>query len=331
MYLLSDVEAVIHESGASPRSVRLNVRDLTEASGEFVSRGYIHPNASIEVSLPTLAIGQMLDASGTVTSCAHLRGVEHSISVMFGEAIDLAAVTAVIAEKGEKGTKGGVLSEIRVMLVDGSAISRTFLTNRLRGSKLMVEAVPHAGAAIDAIKCSGHLDAMLIDYELGDETGLEAMVRIRQEHYRGPMVVLTTELNPDLHRELREGGAHAVIVKPANPSLIASAVRESVLGKKVECAAQLLESSKFDCECASKLLSEISHLRDLLRAGTLAPAILESCRSLSGIAPSLGLTLLGRSAERAMLGLEAGLEMSDQCVKTLIEVLDDSFQAVRRT
>lgn len=334
MYKLMNVSATVHEPGASSRPITVHVQDLSATGGRFVTRGYVHPQANVEIQLPTLAIGEWIGAVGSVRSCTHLRGMEHTLAVAFNEAIDVAAVTAVIAEKGEKRTPTGPIRDLSVLLVDARRVDLEMLGQRLGAFQLRVLGVEHAGAAIDLLKTRS-FDVLLMDDELEDESGLAALARIRDGVFLGPVVMLTTSTSVARHREMIEGGASAVLIKPATPLLIAQVLREAVaesgsIGAD-RAVPQILEASLFERGSVSSLLEELGRVSEMIRASHGGEDMIRACRTIAGAAASVGLTLLGRAADRAAVAIECGAGMDNHHIGELSEAIEASAQAIRRS
>lgn len=333
MYKLMNVWATVHEPGSSSRPITVHVQDLSATGGCFVTRGYVHPQASVAIQLPTLAIGECIDAVGSVSGCAHLRGMEHMLAVVFNEAIDVAAVTAVIAEKGEKRSPSGPLGELSVLLVDAQSVDRELLGQRLGAFQLCVVDAAHAGAAIDLLK-TRRFDVLLMDEELEDESGLDALTRIRDGIFLGPVVMLTTSTSVVRHREMIERGASVVLIKPATPLLIAQVLREVVTeGGSIgvdRALPQILEASLFERASVASLLEEMGRVREMIRASHGREKMIRACRTIAGAAASVGLTLLGRAADRAAVALECGVTMDSRHICELDAAIEASAGAIRR-
>ena len=118
----------------------------------------------------------------------------------------------------------------KIVIIDDSATVR-----RQVGSAL-VEAgyeVVEAHDGVDGLsKIESHADAALVvcDVNMPNLNGLDMLVRLRAEQpgAQMPIIMLTTEAQPDLLRRAKEAGAKGWIVKPFKPDLFVAAVRKLV-------------------------------------------------------------------------------------------------------
>jgi len=62
---------------------------------------------------------------------------------------------------------------------------------------------------------------ILLDYDLGRETGVEIMGRIRAANVDTPIVFLTGKNRPEEHQRFLDAGAAGVLNKPFDPMSIA--------------------------------------------------------------------------------------------------------------
>jgi DNA-binding NarL/FixJ family response regulator len=103
--------------------------------------------------------------------------------------------------------RGRILSRVRVLIIDNSAAVRQRLLDLIRdcsGIERIWQAADATGAL--AIARAQPLDVALVDLALGQESGLDLILKLRVEQARLVLIVLTNS-STDAHREecLRRG------------------------------------------------------------------------------------------------------------------------------
>ena len=116
----------------------------------------------------------------------------------------------------------------RILLAEDDPVSRAFLAEALRRLGCAADVVEDGDAASLAAGSSPY-DALILDQHL---PGLHGEQVLRIERARGgpnrttPAIATTAELDPGLHRRLREAGFAEVLLKP----LAATRLREALRG-----------------------------------------------------------------------------------------------------
>lgn len=116
----------------------------------------------------------------------------------------------------------------KVIVVDDSSTARQQVTDALRGAGYQVieavdgqEGVTQVGAHPDA-------KMILCDVNMPRMNGLEMLKAVKGAGQNAGMkfLMITTEAQPALVREAKEGGASGWIIKPFKPELLLAAVRK---------------------------------------------------------------------------------------------------------
>jgi DNA-binding NarL/FixJ family response regulator len=179
---------------------------------------------------------------------------------------------------------------IRVLVVDDHAVVREGLRSFLE----LQEGIEIAGEAEDgqeAVSAAERLrpDVVLMDLVMPKVDGLEAMRALRERLPRTRVIVLTSFLDEDKLLPALRAGAAGYLLKNAQPSEVARAVRAAHAGEAV-----------LDPVVAAQLVETLSEGEDPL--DTLTPREREV------------LELIGRGFANKRIALE--LDVSEKTVKT---------------
>jgi two-component system, chemotaxis family, chemotaxis protein CheY len=118
----------------------------------------------------------------------------------------------------------------KILVVDDSRTARQQVRNALSSSAYeLIEAVDGNDGLS---KIASHLDAALIvcDVNMPHLNGLDMLraLRVAQPGAQIPIVMLTTEAQPELLQQAKQAGVRGWIVKPFKPDLFLAAVRKIV-------------------------------------------------------------------------------------------------------
>lgn len=118
----------------------------------------------------------------------------------------------------------------KILTVDDSVSMRALIAQTLREAG---HEVHEACDGVDALKkASGQkLDLLISDVNMPNMDGLTLIKTLRQEpaHKFTPILVLTTEVDPEKKKVAKEAGATGWIVKPFNPDQLLATIKK-VLG-----------------------------------------------------------------------------------------------------
>ena len=115
----------------------------------------------------------------------------------------------------------------KVIVIDDSRTARQQVASTLVGAGFqVVEAVDgHDGLA----KIASHRDASLVicDVNMPNMNGLEVLAKIHETEpdLQTPIIMLTTEAQPELLQQAKRAGAKGWIVKPFRPEMLVAAAR----------------------------------------------------------------------------------------------------------
>jgi DNA-binding NarL/FixJ family response regulator len=121
---------------------------------------------------------------------------------------------------------------IRLLLIDDHALFREGLA-RLLASEPDFEMATPCASVDEALRVlqTTEVDLILLDYDLGPETGLRFLVRAAERGFRGRVLIVTAGLSDTEAAELLRRGANGIFLKHNEPSLLAKAIRKVMLGE----------------------------------------------------------------------------------------------------
>lgn len=123
---------------------------------------------------------------------------------------------------------------VRVLLVDDHALFRESVA-RFLNSEAGFDVVAHCGSGIEALQIvkssSSVIDIILLDLDLGQETGLEFLDGLRNLKFAGKVLLVTADVSDSEVLALIRKGVSGVFMKHESPALLIQAIRETMNGK----------------------------------------------------------------------------------------------------
>ena len=144
---------------------------------------------------------------------------------------------------------------VRVLVVDDHAVTRAGIVRLLSGADPELHIVGEAGSGAQAIEAwrALHPDVVLMDLQMLDGDGIEAIARIRAEDTTANIVALTAFASDDLVAGAFRAGARGYIGKEASETELIRAVRAAARGEMVVSGA-----------AAERLYSHLNETGDVL-------------------------------------------------------------------
>ncbi len=120
----------------------------------------------------------------------------------------------------------------RILVVDDHALFREGLV-RLLASEPDFELVPSCATSEEALRVleSTPVDVILLDYDLGSETGTRFLVQASRRGFEGKVLVVTAGLGDHEVAEVLRLGVTGIFLKHNPPSLLAKAIRKVMAGE----------------------------------------------------------------------------------------------------
>lgn len=124
-------------------------------------------------------------------------------------------------------------SAIRILLLDDHVLFREGLSRLLAEEPgLQVEAQYSSGEeALAALAGGTEPDVVLLDFDLGEQTGFQFLERARAAGYGGKVLMVTAGMSPANTLKALEAGASGLFLKHAPPRELINAIRAVVRGE----------------------------------------------------------------------------------------------------
>ena len=117
---------------------------------------------------------------------------------------------------------------MRALVVDDSAVMRKIVTSAL-GKMGVTDVVPASdGKQAVAAAMTEDVDVILMDWNMPNMSGLDALRAIRAAGNKTPVIMVTTEAERSRVIEAIRAGASNYIVKPFKPDALATKVQETL-------------------------------------------------------------------------------------------------------
>lgn len=121
---------------------------------------------------------------------------------------------------------------IRLLLVDDHSLFRESLS-RLLDSEPDFQVVGNCGTTPEALELlAAHtVDLLLLDYDLGDENGLNFIQKVRQAGYTGRIFIITAGMTDAESVRALSLGVCGIFLKHSPPALLGEAIRKVMAGE----------------------------------------------------------------------------------------------------
>lgn len=123
-------------------------------------------------------------------------------------------------------------SEIRIMMVDDHSLFRESL-GRLLASTPEFNIVAQCATRAEAHQAlsGSDIDVVLLDYDLGPETGIQILLDLHEHDPDIRVLIVTAGLSDEVTLRLMESGAAGIFLKHSNPDQLIAAIRQVLAGE----------------------------------------------------------------------------------------------------
>jgi len=218
--------------------------------------------------------------------------------------------------------------KIRVLLIDDDPDDHVLtrdLIAEIPGNKFELEWVSNYETGIEAI-CSGNHDVYLLDYRLGERTGLELLADAMQRSCHGPVILLTGQsmLEVDL-AAMKQGVADYLEKGRLDSTLLERSIRYAIQQDRyeLELKKQVMLRTQ-ELEVANAALKDADRRKDQFLA-TLAHEL------RNPLAPIRNALQIMKVASDNPVAMEKAREIVERQVRHMIRHIDDLLDISRMT
>jgi len=218
--------------------------------------------------------------------------------------------------------------KIRVLLIDDDPDDHVLtrdLIAEIPGNKFELEWVSNYETGIEAI-CSGNHDVYLLDYRLGERTGLELLADAMQRSCHGPVILLTGQsmLEVDL-AAMKQGVADYLEKGRLDSTLLERSIRYAIQQDRyeLELKKQVVLRTQ-ELEVANAALKDADRRKDQFLA-TLAHEL------RNPLAPIRNALQIMKVASDNPVAMEKAREIVERQVRHMIRHIDDLLDISRMT
>ncbi|MFN8548144.1 MAG: response regulator [Candidatus Eisenbacteria bacterium] len=120
---------------------------------------------------------------------------------------------------------------MKVLVVDDSSMMRKVMIGAL--GRFGTSDVTQAGDGDEAVAAVGKeaFDLVLMDWNMPNMTGIDALKAIRSGGHTMPIIMVTTEAEKSRVMEALKSGANSYVIKPFQPEMLVQRIQQ-VMEKK---------------------------------------------------------------------------------------------------
>ena len=317
---------VMREPAGTPRKTIAKGEEICPSSITVLTESYIHPTTIGKIALPTRGGAPRL-VGGEVIACQHAKGRDHRVIFKFDESIALDEILGPdeAAEYLEAVRTGKSRKDeapvVSVLYLDDHEADLRLFTTRLAATNIDVRPVAHLGAAMDAVETTNY-DLVICDYYLEPpHTAHDLLTQFKERQVKTPVVVLTSDIDPDRAIQLATDGVVAVLNKPVDYATIAETLTAIAAGSESKPKPVTTD------DATSAFLGSLGKRRSQLKRAIVQrnpDPVLRLCRDLAGASAGYGYVALGRAADRAIGAIEGAgsVDLAGKPLDDLLSQLD---------
>jgi two-component system, NarL family, nitrate/nitrite response regulator NarL len=125
------------------------------------------------------------------------------------------------------------MSEIRLLMIDDHSLFRESLSRLLETTPL-VRVLGQFGAISEALASPlfGDVDVVLLDYDLGEESGFRLLSELKQrQNHKIRVLIVTAGMSDEATVQLMENGAAGIFLKHNSPDQLVAAIKQIAKGE----------------------------------------------------------------------------------------------------
>ena len=207
------------------------------------------------------------------------------------------------------------MQTIRLLLVDDHSLFRESLS-RLLDSEPDFQVVAHCASTAEALQAlaANQIDLMLLDYDLGQDNGLDFIQKARGAGYGGRVFIITAGMTDAESVRALGLGICGIFLKHSPPALLCEAIRKVMAGESwidQRCIQSLVRAVGAAGEQTSR-----KHLTD--RESEVLKGVFEGL-SNKEIAASLSISEGSVKSALQQLFVKTGVRTRSQLVRVALE------------
>lgn len=281
--------------GGSPAMFHCPTRYINNSSLGCLHGGYVHPRTRCSVQLFTTH-GTWKDLDGVVDACTHVDANVHELCIRFDDEIDPGQFCPTAVRH-------------RILLIEESTSLARLAIHDLQALNAEIEHVTDGRKGVEtALK--NNYDLVLLDVELSDMDGLEAVREMRKEGYTGTLVAFTARSGPEEQKLAVEAGFDMHVDKPykrQDMSRLLEGLMEEPIYSNYQADPQMTDLLKTFVE---ELPGEVRAMR-LAGIHRDAERLAYCARSMKASAGSYGFDILADAAAKITEALAQGRSAAD--------------------
>ncbi|MEM6459937.1 MAG: response regulator [Planctomycetota bacterium] len=313
-------------------------RNLSRNGLAFVHGRFVYPESKCNVTLP-MQSGKWWAVDGEVRHCRHIQGIIHEVSVVFDEPLNLNDFVRLTASQQERHrveqaqdydpeTDFDINAVGRALVIDDMATDRklyrlwlgklNLTTNEASGVTTTIEAMAHC-----------QFDLILINLELGEESGVELIQHLRGQGFDRPILATSASESAADRDAALTAGANEFLVKPFGLDDLRMAVEDALsIDTAAAGDADAVYSSLSDDEEMAPLIEEFVNglgpiSMRLRRANSDGEheTLTTLCQNLKGGGAGYGFEAITTMARYAIDALEADQKDAEAVRKSVNDLV----------
>ena len=208
-----------------------------------------------------------------------------------------------------------MIPEIRLLLLDDHTLFRVSLS-QLLATEPDLRMVAHCATSEEALAALRlhEIDLALLDYDLGDENGLQFIRKAREAGYAGRIFIVTAGMSDAESVRALGLGVCGIFLKHSSPALLADAIRKVMAGE-----------TWIDQRCVQALVRAVDRTGDREQGRQLSErerAVLKCVSeglSNKEIAQHLGISEASVKSALQQLFMKTGVRTRSQLVRVALE------------
>lgn len=291
----------IDHPGGSATRLKLACRNLSRGGISLLHAGFIHAGSRCRVTL-TRTTGGTVDVPGEVKRCQHRQGTLHEFGIKFDRPINLADFVGgnnredfFSMELVKPETLKG-----RLLHVEDCELDATIVRHYLRETSIHTELVTTGADAVS--KAGEGFNIIICDWRLPDILGTEVVTRLRAMEVTAPVLMVTSDPIGLMKVGLWELANVSMLTKPFTQEQLLRSLAERLLvaeNAPVGDSGPMANSTPIAGVPTELVRPMIDRLELAITSGD-AKVAGEMCFQLKGVAPSLGMPLVGKACENAL-------------------------------